>query len=496
MKLRNFFSSIRFQIIMLYLAVTLAAFVAISVTVSRVVENFLVQERVADQLTETERLVLELSPYLEDGSAEEVFAFLAQRASEMDGRVLLLDQDAVVQADSASRLNGYRLPYREVRDVLLGYSLSSYGFHKVSTADAYDNGIPFTSSTRWVVYYTAAITVDGVMQGAVLYSTSIQDTVDSVDSIVSQIALLCVIFALVLTLVNLIVSGWLTKPINALTNAIRQVSARGYSQRVNLRGRGEIAQLGEAFNTMSEQIENHDRMRDEFVSNASHELKTPLATMKLLAETMLYQEELDPAMCKEFFEDINHEIDRLTHVINDLLRLVQEERQDMELEKKSVQLDVLVQRVIDRLMPIAKQRGIRLERKLAPVTIQADEMRIDQVVTNLVDNGLKYTDKGSVAVSLKADGGYAVLTVRDTGIGIPKEAIPRLFERFYRVDKARSRSTGGTGLGLSIVERIVSMHDGFIHVDSAVGKGTTFTVRLPINPAAKLPEAEKEGKRK
>ncbi|MDR1619670.1 MAG: GHKL domain-containing protein, partial [Clostridiales bacterium] len=148
-----------------------------------------------------------------------------------------------------------------------------------------------------------------------------------------------------------------------------------------------------------------------------------------------------------------------------------------------VDLEELINRVMRRMAPLAQKKGIRLEKKLTRVEIEADELRIDQVISNLVDNALKYTEKGSVSVTLRQDGAFAVVTVRDTGIGIPEESIPRLFERFYRVDKARSRDTGGTGLGLSIVERIVALHGGAIHVESAVGTGATFTLRLPLNSA-------------
>jgi len=268
------------------------------------------------------------------------------------------------------------------------------------------------------------------------------------------------------------------------------VSGQGYSERVRVRGKGEIAELSDAFNVMSDQLERHDRLRNEFVSNASHELKTPLSTMKILAETVLYQDPFDPVMTREFLDDINHEVDRLTNIINDLLRLVQEERKEADLRLSQVYLDGLALRVVQRLIPLAQKKGLQLEHKLAPVVIDADERRIEQVVSNLVDNAIKYTDKGRITVTLRQEGAQAVLSVRDTGIGIPKEALPRLFERFYRVDKARSRGTGGTGLGLSIVERIVALHGGYIHVDSVVGRGTAFTVYLPVSHAAHAKEGE------
>ncbi|OQA15964.1 MAG: Alkaline phosphatase synthesis sensor protein PhoR [Firmicutes bacterium ADurb.Bin356] len=478
--MRSFLGSIRFRIVAIYLIVMVLAFVAISGVVGELVKGFLVSQRTLAQLSETEHLALAIAPLYEKQDVEALYAYSSEWTKQTGGRVLLLDTDAVVQLDTASEFNGYRLPYREVREVLLARAGSSYGFHKLTNLNEFGKALTFLTSTSWVVYYTAPITLEGTQLGVLLYASSIQDAVESVDTITKQIGLVFLIFAVAVGIISLIVSGWLTRPILVLTNAIRRVGAQGYSERVPVRGKDELATLADAFNIMSEKLENHDRLRNEFVSNASHELKTPLSTMKILAESMLYQDEPDPKTTREFFADINHEIDRLNNTINDLLRLVQNENEERTLNIAEVDLEALVLRVIRRLMPIAKKKGIRLERKMLPVTIEADEARLEQVVVNLIDNALKYTDKGAVAVTLKPDGAFAALIVHDTGIGIPKGAVPRLFERFYRVDKARSRETGGTGLGLSIVERIVSMHGGYIQVESVVGRGTTFTVRLPI----------------
>jgi signal transduction histidine kinase len=254
---------------------------------------------------------------------------------------------------------------------------------------------------------------------------------------------------------------------------------RGYGVRVGAHGGGEIAELGVAFNRMSEQIEDHDRVRDEFIANASHELKTPLSTMKLLSESILYQDNPDPALMKEFFTDVNSEVDRLSRIVTELLALVQNDVTDAAPELTYQRLDQLADETITRLKPLADHKGIKLVRELSPVSCMLEWTRMGQVVSNLVENAIKYTDEGSVFVSVTQDEDFAYLTVRDTGIGIPEESLPHLFERFYRVDKARSRGTGGTGLGLAIVEEIVLQHGGDIRVQSTAGKGSTFTVSLP-----------------
>lgn len=465
----------------IYLLITVCALFFIGQMVSDVMEEFLVSQRVQTQSQETIRLALEIGPELGGYSADDLYAYVKERAYSMGGRVLVLDTDAVVQVDSASQHNGFRLPYREVRDVLLGGREASYGFHHVQRDVEKAGILALDEQAVWTVYYTAPITVDGMYAGAVLYCASIQDVVDSINDVTRQTTMIFVIMMITIVILTFLLSGWLTKPIVDLTAAIRRMGTQGYGVRVKVTGGGEIAELGNAFNRMSERIEDHDRVRDEFIANASHELKTPLATMKLLSESILYQEEPDPAMMKEFFNDVNHEVDRLSRIVTELLRLVQEDTGAQELSLEPLRLDALADRACKRLMPLAVDKRISLTTDLVPVTINADAMRMEQVVINLVENGIKYTDAGSVKVSVYAENGEAVFSVTDTGIGIPQEALSHLFERFYRVDKARSRGTGGTGLGLSIVEKIVALHGGYIQVSSKPGQGSTFTVRLPLH---------------
>lgn len=461
----------------IYLFVTLIALMAIGFAVSMLVESFLVRQRTQTQLEETTRLALEIGPELESANTEALYAFICERAQEMGGRVLILDTDAVVQLDSASAQTATLLPYREVRDVLVGGMESAYGFHKITRASA-GEGWDLTGGSVWAVYYAAPVTVNGVYVGVALFSALLEDVQQSVSRIIEQITIAFIIVAAVMTIFTFALSNIVTKPIAELTGAIRRMGKQ-MGVRVSVRGSQEMTELGEAFNRMSEQIEDHDRIRDEFVSNASHELKTPLATMKLLSESILYDENPDPALMKEFFGDVNHEVDRLSRVITDLLRLVKIDQSDEALRPECVRLDKIVRRAADRLRPLAQKKGVELRCSVVPESIMGEETRLDQVVTNLIENALKYTDKGRVLVRLTREGDDVLLEVQDTGIGIAAEDIPHVFERFYRVDKARSRETGGTGLGLAIAEKIVHQHGGDISVESDLGHGSTFSVRLP-----------------
>lgn len=475
------FGSIRARMSGIYLLITVCALFFIGKMVSDLMEDFLVSQRTQTQRQETMRLALEIGSELGDYDAKDLYAYVQERAYSMGGRVLVLDTDAVVQVDSASQHNGFRLPYREVRDVLIGGLESSFGFHHVHR-DAEKTGLlSINEETVWTVYYTAPITVDGIYVGAVLYCASIQDVVDSINDVTRQITMIFVIMMVTIVVLVFLLSGWLTKPMVDLTAAIRRMGTQGYGVRVKVSGGGEMAELGNAFNRMSERIEDHNRVRDEFIANASHELKTPLATMKLLSETILYQENPDPSMMKEFFGDVNHEMDRLSRIVTELLRLVQEDAGAQELVKEPLRLDALAERICKRLIPLATDKRIELKTELSPVTVCVDAARMEQVAINLVENALKYTDAGNVRVRVYSGDGEAVFQVSDTGIGIPEEAVTHLFERFYRVDKARSRGTGGTGLGLAIAEKIVALHGGYIQVTSKMGEGSAFTVHLPLD---------------
>lgn len=475
---KQLFGSIRVRMVAIYLAVTIVALLSISFTVAILVESSLVNQRTKQQQEATTRLALEISQSF-DSDADTLYSLALSRAQEMSGRVLILDTDAVVQIDSASYQTGFMLPYREVRDVLIGGKEAAFGFHRISTG-ADKSALKLSGSANWAVYYTAPITQGGKYLGAVLFSAMIQDVEDSVADIIAEVAIVFGIVAAVMVALSFTLSGFVTKPIVELTHAIRRMGKQGSGVRVKVHGQGEVAELGRAFNRMSEQIEAHDRVRDEFVSNASHELKTPLATMKLLSESILYEENPDPAEMRELFEDVNHEVDRMSNVITDLLRLVQFDEGQPLLHRENVDLKDIAERVVSRLKPLAENKGIALNFTGSSAMIFGEERQIEQAVVNLIENAVKYTDAGHVDAAVKQTGSEAQLIVKDTGIGIPEDAIPHLFERFYRVDKARSRGTGGTGLGLAIVERIIALHGGFITVESELGHGSTFTVHLPL----------------
>ena len=229
-------------------------------------------------------------------------------------------------------------------------------------------------------------------------------------------------------------------------------------------------------------LEKEKTIRQEFFSNASHELKTPITSMRVLADSLILGDNVPVDIYREFMQDISDEIDRETKIINDLLTLVRMDKNATELNISQVNINNLVEQILKRVRPIAKTRSIEIVfESFRPVTADVDETKLSLAVTNLVENGVKYNnDGGWVRVSVNADHKYFYIKVSDSGVGIPKDAQTRIYERFYRVDKARSRETGGTGLGLAITKNVVQLHHGGIKLNSTPGEGTTFLVRIPL----------------
>jgi signal transduction histidine kinase len=240
-----------------------------------------------------------------------------------------------------------------------------------------------------------------------------------------------------------------------------------------------IADMNDIFS----KAQSLEESRQEFVSNVSHELKTPITSMKVLSESLLMQENVPAEMYREFMNDIVSEIDREAQIISDLLTLVKTDKGQDSLNIENVDINELMDVILKRLKPLAEKRNIEITfESFREVKADVDKVKFTLAISNLIENGIKYNiDGGYIRVSLNADHKSLYIKVADTGVGIPEDCVEHIFERFYRVDKARSRDTGGTGLGLAITKNIILMHKGNINVYSEPGKGTTFTVRVPMN---------------
>jgi two-component system, OmpR family, sensor histidine kinase SenX3 len=233
-----------------------------------------------------------------------------------------------------------------------------------------------------------------------------------------------------------------------------------------------------------DELRRVNEIRRDFVANVSHELKTPATSLRLLAESLEEAIDEDPAQARLFATQLKKETERLSQLITDLLDLTRLESQERVENPVPVDVRSVLMTVLARMRSVARRKNITLQWKrfgrAAQYTVRGDETQLASMFTNLVDNAVKYTPSGGrVEVTGGFEGSEIVIQVSDTGIGIPEEKLPRIFERFYRVDKARSKETGGTGLGLSIVKHVAENHGGRVAVESTPGEGSTFTVYLP-----------------
>ena len=294
------------------------------------------------------------------------------------------------------------------------------------------------------------------------------------------IRMMSVIAALAVVTLSVIMSRAVTRQIRELLSAIRRVRAGAYSHRAYVRGHDEIAQIGAEFNSLTDRLQRTEETRRRFVSDASHELKTPLAAIRLLTDSILQTKDMDPEMTREFVSDIGHEAERLSRITEDLLLLTRLDSGILP-HADPEEVNEVLERVLRMIELLAEERGVTITSQVEDgCRVRATQDEIQQVIYNLLDNAVKYSrDWGRVEVSLRRDNGWVVFTVADNGVGIPVEDLPRIFERFYRVDKARSREAGGTGLGLSIVREMVKRRKGTITAANRVEGGAIFTVCWP-----------------
>ena len=318
--------------------------------------------------------------------------------------------------------------------------------------------------------------------GAIISSASLKKTYEQLDSEFVIIGIFIIlIFIIDIIFINM-VSKTAVKDLEEINEQMLHTSQGNLQERLPEQRFAETESLAESYNEILSRLSTIDQTRSEFVSNVSHELKTPITSMKVLAESITQNEGADVDDYKEFMTDIVDEIDRETKIINDLLTLVRTDSQSNQLNFEEQSVNEMMETIIKTVRPLAKQRNIDLTyESFRDVTADIDLVKLSLAISNLIENAVKYNiESGWVRVSLNEDHKFFYVKVADSGVGIPDDAKDKVFDRFYRVDKARSRDTGGTGLGLSITRSIINAHRGTIKLYSESGKGTTFTVRIPL----------------
>lgn len=299
---------------------------------------------------------------------------------------------------------------------------------------------------------------------------------------------LMIFFMLGLIVLNLVIFGrqiidTIIRPLIDMKKASNVYAQGDFDYRIPIQSNDEIGELAETLNKMAESLGEVDEQRKEFLANVSHELRTPLSYIRGYTE-MMQDDSLDDQTRRQYYEIIERETERLQRLVNDLLDLAQLERDSYPMTKQPVVFSQVLEDVVYRMDPIAKAKGVRLGTDFDPEQIVlGDHDRLEQVIGNLLDNALRYTGEGKqIQISTHTEDGTAVCVVRDQGEGISSEHLDRLTNRFYRVDKSRTRKDGGTGLGLAITKHIIDRHDGSLSFESTVGEGTTVTIRLPLLP--------------
>lgn len=463
------FKSIRSRFTVTFILTILAVMLIVSFFLAQVLERYHIKS-LQDNLTRSATLAGQfVGGYLQEEIDPVRLSWLAENfGRQTDARVIFINEKGVVIGDSV-RMGG-----------LLGQPLDR---EEIAAAFAGETGfsIQYSELSRQKVMQVALPIDDGgEIIGAVFISSSLQQ----VDTIMGDIRR----FLLITTLLAAAVSGAgsiflarrITGPLELLTEAAGSMAEGKLDQRIVVKSSDEIGRLAHRFNHMAEQLNYHTKNLRNFVANVAHELRTPLASLSLLIKS-LRDYEMEPEQRQEFLDDLDSEMERLIALVRDLLELTTLEGGEISYEQ--FPLDELVRDLIRQIAPRFERQNIRLlsDFPAEKLLINGSWLQLRQALHNLLDNALKYSSSGGwVKVTLRREESAAEVKVEDTGCGIPEKDLPFIFERFFRIDQARSREMGGTGLGLAIVKETIEAHGGKVWVESEEGQGSHFYFRVPL----------------
>ncbi len=420
--------------------------------------------------------------YLENPTIEFINTELVALGNAYSGRILITDSSLNVVKDTygidegktilwenaISSLNGNSNTFYDKKNSVVIVTVPIYSLtNETEASNSDNNALSLTPSKKVAGIIIITHSIDDILQDSIFIRNLILD-------ITLIVSVLGIVVAIVMS--------------NKFSNQIKKLgeyihSVRETKKKINYVPKYmELKAALSEFEKFKEKTESLEQSRQEFVSNVSHELKTPLASVKVLADSLTSFPDAPIDMYKEFMTDITAEIDRETKIINDLLSLVKLDRKAAALNIEQISLNDMIESILKMLKPLAEKSGVDLViESFRPVMCDADPVKLSLAIMNLVENGIKYNKKnGAVHVTLNSDKNYAYIRVEDTGIGMPKDALNHIFERFYRVDKSHSKEIGGTGLGLSIVKEIIALHGGEIKVSSIEDIGSVFDIRMPL----------------
>lgn len=459
------YSSSQFRYALTYVIITSLALLVLNVYSANTTRNLMLRTKSASLQGKTQLVVSSMAG-LETLNSDNVMQVINLLGDLDATRVVVTDSEGRALYDSLEKANatGKIVLFPEVAEALEGNNVYYSVYRSAALESRVCMPIMYRDHPIGAVYLMEYDTVQGSIIAA----------------LEANLIRISVVLGVIVLLFSFIYSMTFSRRMRMILQSMQLLREGEYSQKIKVKGHDELGILAEEFNKLTERLQSAEKTRQQFVSDASHELKTPLASIKLLADSIL-QNEMDMDTIREFVGDIGNEADRLTRIAQKLQEL---SRVDDAPSEEFIVIDAgpVVEKVVRLLMPMAELRQIQLETHLEHgCTVVSREDDYYQIVFNLVENGIKYNvDHGSLTVRLTQTGDDVVLVVEDTGIGIPEESIPHIFDRFYRVDKARSRAAGGSGLGLSIVHDLVTRNYGTVAVERRPEGGTRFTVSFPF----------------
>ncbi len=411
--------------------------------------------------------------YLQDTSSEVINAELDQMSNLYDGRVLIINGNFRIVKDTYGISEGKTVISEEVIKCFRGESTTRHD----SNNGYIEMTIPIVEQVEKDGRETSQV------RGVILASASTDSIVVTLDILKRKALILEIVMAVIIVGGVLFFSHILIRPFSRVTQAINEVKDGFTDEPISVPDYIETEHIVDAFNQLLARMKVINDSRQEFVANVSHELKTPMTSVKVLADSLNQQPDAPVELYREFMQDITEEIERENKIINDLLALVKMDKTEAKMDISTVDINQLLEATLKRLRPIARKRDVEVVfESIRPVTAEVDEVKVSQIFTNLVENAIKYNkEHGWVKVLLDADHQFFTVEISDSGVGIPEADHEHIFERFYRVDKSHSREIGGTGLGLSITRNAVLLHRGSIKVSSVEGEGTCFTVKIPLS---------------
>ncbi len=473
-------ASIRARLLAAFLVVAITAAAGLSFYFLKELEGFALR-KLEERLHTQARLLASVASttYLNGAAdfsvadARQLQVTITDATPYAASRLRILDVEGVAVADSTPTDIGDLYGDRtEVKQALVG----NYGA-----------ATRVTEEGRVALYVAVPILSAGEVRGVAYSSSTTFSIMTLLRDYRMRLALVLVLFAAMTLVMTELLSRWLSRPLQELAVAAKTFAGGDHEIRALPRGSSETRALADAFNLMGEEVEHvvtelkeEERRKSRFVSDVSHELRTPLTAIRGAAETLL-EGDVPEDDARQFLETVIRESDRLTRLANDLLTLQRIEGATGELPLRRIKLRDIAERAVGGLAPLTDARGIEVVIEGEAPTVLGDVDRLQQVIANLVDNASRMTHSGGrVRVRLAHEGDFAVLAVLDEGPGIPPEALPHLFERFYRAQTSRDRSTGGAGLGLAIVQAIATAHAGSIEAANRPEGGSAFTLRLPV----------------